>query len=107
MGIRGQYKNKRDANEADIFTELRSHGLSVEPMDTPCDAVVGYGGCSYLVEVKNPEGKNELTDKQELFLETWKGNFTILRTVEEAREFARMIRAGHRTKLVPFRGVVS
>lgn len=107
MGMRGQYKNKRDANEGDIFTELRKHGLSVEPMDTPCDAVVGYDGCSYLVEVKNPKGKNELTGKQKLFLETWKGNFTILRTVEEARLFAQVILAAQRTKLIPFRGVAS
>jgi hypothetical protein len=92
MGIRGQYKNKRDANEPEIFTELRAYGLSVHPMDTPADALVGWLGRSYLVEVKQPKGK--LTGPQEAFLETWKGDFTILRTVEEAAEFARILRAG-------------
>ena len=57
MGIRGQYKNKRDANEPEIFTELRAYGLSVHPMDTPADALVGWLGRSYLVEVKQPKGQ--------------------------------------------------
>lgn len=92
MGMRGQWKNKRDANEADIFAELRAYGLSVEPLDKPCDAVAGYMGRSYLVEVKNPKGKNKLSDPQKAFLETWRGDFTILRTVEEASIFARSVR---------------
>lgn len=88
--MRGQYKNKRDANEPEIFTELRAYGLSVYPMDKPADALVGFGGASYLVEVKMPKGK--LTTAQEAFLETWKGDHTIIRTTEEASQFAQMIR---------------
>lgn len=91
MSIRGQYKNKRDGNEADVFATLRSQGLSVCPMDTPCDAVVGYGGRSYLVEVKMPKAK--LTGPQEKFLSTWRGDHTILRTIEEAEAFAKKVRA--------------
>ncbi|MFG6573192.1 hypothetical protein ACGYLO_16485 [Sulfitobacter sp. 1A13353] len=90
MGIRGQYKNKRDANEGPIFDELRAYGLSVYPMDRPADALIGFRGASYLVEVKMPKGK--LTGPQEAFLETWKGDYTILRTTEEASQFAQMIR---------------
>tara|TARA_R110000772_G_scaffold45492_1_gene104215 strand:- start:4550 stop:4828 length:279 start_codon:yes stop_codon:yes gene_type:complete len=91
MGIRGQYKNKRDGNEAGIFTMLRSHGLIVCPMDTPCDAVVGYGGHSYLVEVKMP--KAPFTKAQKEFLKTWIGNYKRLETVEEAEAFAKKVRA--------------
>ena len=90
MGMRGQYKNKRDANEADLFTELRAWGLSVVPIDKPADALCGYMGRSYLVEVKTPKGK--LTGPQEDFLATWQGDYTILRSVEDAREFARSVR---------------
>lgn len=92
--MRGQYKNKRDANEAEIFDQLRAYGLSVEPMDKPADALVGFGGKSYLVEVKNPKGKNKLSAPQETFLETWKGDYTVIRTVEEASHFAQMVRGG-------------
>lgn len=102
MGIRGQYKNKRDANEPEIFEELRAYGLSVFPMDKPADALVGWMGRSYLVEVKNPKGK--LTASQETFLAAWKGDFTILRTVEEASEFARLLRSG--VQEIPLKGVI-
>ena len=91
VGIRGQYKNKRDGNEADIFAVLRAHGLTVEPMDTPCDALVGYRGRSYLVEVKMPKGA--LTTPQERFLSRWDGCFKILRSVDEAQDFAQKVRA--------------
>jgi len=92
MGFRGQHKNKRDANEPDLFSELRAYGLSVEPMDKPADALVGYLGRTYLVEVKTPKGK--LTGAQEDFLETWKGDFHIIRTIEDASNFARAVRGG-------------
>lgn len=91
MGFRGKHKNKRDANEPDIFDALRGHGFTVCPLDKPCDAVVGYQGRSYLVEVKMPKGK--LTGPQEQFLEMWRGDFTILRSIDEATEFASKIRA--------------
>ena len=92
MGIRGQYKNKRDANEPEIFRELRAYGLSVYSIDKPADALVGFMGRSYLVEVKTPKGK--LTAPQEKFLEGWRGDFTILRSIEDASAFARVVRSG-------------
>jgi len=50
-------KAKRDANEASVFAILRAHGLFVYPLDLPLDAVVGYGGRTYLLEVKDgPQG---------------------------------------------------
>lgn len=92
-----RWAKKRDENEADIFETLRAHGLSVEPIDTPADAIVGYGGRTYLVEVKRPKKKGQaagkLTPPQEAFLETWKGDHTILRTVEEATSFAQIVRS--------------
>jgi len=104
MGFRGQYKNKRDTNETEIFAQLRAYGLSVYSLDRPADAIVGYLGKTYLVEIKGAKGK--LTGPQETFLETWKGDFTILRTVEQAAEFARILRAGGAVE-IPFRGVIS
>ena len=71
---------------------LRAHGLSVYAMDAPADALVGYQGRSYLVEVKTPTGK--LTGPQQTFLDGWRGDYTVLRTVEDATAFARAVRAG-------------
>jgi len=105
MGIRGQHRNKRDANEAGIFAELRGHGLSVYSMDQPADALVGYMGRSYLVEVKMPKGN--LTGPQEVFLSVWRGDYTILRTIEDANAFAKAVRASNPAEYIPFRGSVS
>ena len=81
---------KRDANEKGIFETLRWFGLSVYPMDQPADALVGYAGLTYLVEVKMPKGK--FTPPQEKFRKTWQGNYHVLRSNEEAEEFARWVR---------------
>ena len=85
-------KAKRDANEPIIFDTLRSFGLSVYPIDLPADALVGYGGRTYLVEVKTEGGT--LTTAQEKFLETWRGDHTILRSRKAAVDWARKVRKG-------------
>jgi hypothetical protein len=77
MGFRGKFKNKRDANEKEIVTEL---------MDVPADPLAGYGGRDYLIEVKMP--KATLTGPQTIFYGEWRGSKTILRSIEAAREWA-------------------
>lgn len=86
-------KAKRDANEADVFAELRAHGLSVYPLDTPLDALVGYGWRTYLVEIKSGP-KAHLTPAQVKFIAEWRGQHIILRSVADARAFAHKVRAG-------------
>ena len=61
-------------------------------MDAPADALVGFNGKSYLVEIKMPLGK--LTGPQQTFLDGWRGDYTVLRTVEDATAFAKAVRAG-------------
>lgn len=90
MGIRGQYKNKRDANEPEIITTLEAHGIGVVTLDTPCDLMCLYGGAVKLAEVKAPNGP--FTPAQKRFYEAWPGYVTVLRTNDEATEFAREFR---------------
>ena len=90
MGFRGKYKNKRDLNEPEIIATLQAFGFSVERLDTPLDLICGYGGSDYLVEVKQPSGT--LTGPQEIFFEHWKGSKTILRSVEDAQQWAEKVR---------------
>ena len=92
MGFRGQYKNKRDANEAGIVKTLRGYGFTVEHLDKPVDLVCGYGGKDYLVEVK--VGDANLTGPQEIFYEAWRGSKIILRSVSDAETWAAGIRSG-------------
>ncbi len=78
-----RFAKKRDANEAAIISAYRAHGLSVETIDTPCDLIIGWGDVSYLREVKNGK-RGRLTPSQVKFRETWKGNYKIINSVEDA-----------------------
>ena len=91
--MRGQYKNKRDANEPQIFDTLRAYGISVYPLNQPLDALCGFGGKTYLVEVKNGP-KASLTPPQEKFLSKWNGQHVVLASVDEAEQWAKQVRAG-------------
>ena len=104
MGIRGQYKNKRDENEPDIVAEFLAHGFSVERLDKPLDLLLGYHGVTLLVEVKNGP-KAPLTKPQERFFENWRGQSAIICSVEEARQFAREIRWEH-SQAIPMEGFI-
>lgn len=103
MGFRGNHKNRRDANEADLFGILRDYGFQIHPMDTPCDSIANYMGFNYLVEIKNGV-KAPLTTAQEKFRNEWKGQFVILATEEEAHAWASAV---VRSNGVEFRGVIS
>lgn len=83
---------KRDANEPEIFSALRAMGATVFALHTPCDAIVGYRGRSYLVEVKTSKGKN--TAHQIKFREEWRGQYQILRSVEQAVKWLNAVGKG-------------
>lgn len=51
-----RFAKKRDANEAEIFAALRAAGALVVALDRPCDALVGWGGRWYAIEIKRPTG---------------------------------------------------
>jgi len=79
-----RYAQKRDSNEAEIVQALEAIGATVQRLDI-FDLLVGYRGRSHLIEVKNPLGKNKLTDVQIEFIKTWRGSpLHIVRDVETA-----------------------
>jgi hypothetical protein len=83
--MRGQWRNKRDANEAEIVQELRAYGFSVEHMDKPVDLLIGKHGQTWIAEVKM-EGK-KLNSNQVAFFDRWRGNKLILRSIEDVADF--------------------
>lgn len=86
-------KARRDLNEGEIFDAFRKMGLDVEATDKPLDALVGFGGRTYLVEIKNgPEAP--LTDAQVEFFGKWRGHAAIIRSVDEALAFAAAVKSG-------------
>lgn len=79
-----RHNAKRDANEPEIVSALRSIGCDVFLIDLPVDLIVGYRGRTVLLEVKAPGGR--LTKGQKEFFETYRGEAYVVRTPERAIE---------------------
>lgn len=83
MSIRRQAA-RRDDNERPIIEALRRAGASVEQLSkrgVP-DLLVGWRGETFLIEVKTAKGR--LTADESAWLESWRGQAVIVRSVEEA-----------------------
>jgi hypothetical protein len=91
MGL-ARWGNARDTNEKAIIEALVAIGCTVFQLDRPCDLLVGYRGRNFLLEVKLPLGPrggishSKPNDDQVEFDRTWRGQFEIVRTPEEAIE---------------------
>ncbi len=84
---------RTDRNQALVVSVLRHAGASVQVLSE-----VGHGlpdlliGCvandgrpmNILIEVKNPQGRCDLTEAEERWIKAWKGQVAICRTPEEA-----------------------
>jgi len=70
---------KVDANQGDIVKELRKIGVSVEVGHD--DILCGYNGKTYWYEIKASQ-TSEVKKSQELLLETWKGHYKIVWSLE-------------------------
>jgi hypothetical protein len=78
-------KAKVDTNQPAIVAGLRDLGISVSSIaevgfGVP-DLVIGYGGCTWLVEVKQPG--RPLTPLQRCWHSQWRGNAIIATSVVE------------------------
>jgi hypothetical protein len=58
---------QRDSNEPALVALARQIGALCWQLDEPVDWIVGWRGCWYPTEIKNPDGKNQLTDQQVRF----------------------------------------
>ncbi len=68
---------KVDGNQRDIVLFLQAVGATVVDLHAvgkACpDLLVGWQGVNYLLEVKNPDGRNRLEEDQKGFFASWKG----------------------------------
>ena len=80
--------HKTDNNQQDIIDNLRSVGATVQDLSAVgngCpDIMVGIFGKTFLMEIKNPETRNNLTTDQIIWHDKWKGHKSVVRTVDEA-----------------------
>lgn len=90
---------KVDQNQSDLVTTMRNMGVSVEITSAAHngfpDLVVGFGGITVLVEVKDgskPPSARKLTKDQVKFHNTFKGAITVIETTEQAIALVHQIR---------------
>lgn len=91
---------KVDENQKDLVLLWRTMGISVAitsaSHDGFPDAVLGYGGLTVLVEIKDgnkPPSQRKLTPDQEKFHREFKGAITVVETEQQAIELANLLRA--------------
>lgn len=75
-----------DNNQTEIVEKLRDAGASILHLHTlgrgSPDILIGFRNVNLLVEIKMPDGK--LTDDERKFFDGWRGQVTVVRTVEDA-----------------------
>lgn len=78
---------KVDANQKDIVKALEQiPGVQVAEIGKPLDLLIGYAGINFIVEIKNPDGKDRVNADQAEFIEAWPG-----RTPEVARSLDEVL----------------
>jgi hypothetical protein len=75
---------KIDGNQPAIVEALKRIGAKAYYLKKPVDLLVGYRGKNYVIEVKNKNGKDEMTTEQAEFMATWPGEVHVVYTPEEA-----------------------
>ncbi len=75
---------KVDANQQAIVDRLRACGVHVEIVGKPVDLLCSHRNIWHIVEVKNEEGKNQLTADQVKFIARSQAPIHIVRSPEEA-----------------------
>lgn len=78
-----------DGNQAAIVAALRNKGASVYLIKLPVDLLVGFGGKTALVEIKNPAsryGRAGANANQASWLASWQGGTAAVVDSVEAAE---------------------
>ena len=81
---------KVDANQQEIVDALRDIGAMVFLIGQPFDLLVGFRGELFLLEVKNPGGRNKLQAAQEKDIEKLKFRGVEVHVVRSREEAIRV-----------------
>jgi hypothetical protein len=92
MGNKFMRRNARtDTNQREIVQALRDRGATVlhlHQLGKGCpDILVGYGGCNYLIELKDgskPPSKQRLTNDEANWHSRWQGQVAVVNSVDGA-----------------------
>ena len=118
MGLQEQQLSKRrfakqhatDINQPEIIKALKEEGCVVYEMERPVDLLIEYKRIWIVLEVKNPLGKNTLSDDQFKFFRDTRAPAYVVRSGQEAVAAVRDAspRAlGHNLSIRPSNGKTS
>lgn len=99
---------KVDANQAEIKSALEAVGCSVQSLHqvgggVP-DLLVARFGVNYLIEVKNPDGRNRVEATQSDWIRDWRAPVLVVENVGQA---LAAVGVDDRTVSIPFRGIIT
>ncbi len=87
-----------DENQREIVKAFRQLGASVQILSDVgkgCpDLAIGIRGLNYLIEVKNgkkPPSGRRLTEHEQLFFDSWRGQVCVINSIDEAISFINAI----------------
>ena len=84
---------KVDVNQPAIVAAIRKLGWTVQHLHSlgqGCpDIMVGAKGKNYLFEIKNPEYDGELTDDEQDWHDSWRGQVAVVETIEDILEVVK------------------
>lgn len=91
-----------DANQQEIVKAIRQTGASVlilSNVGKGCpDLLVGLQNHNYLFEIKDgkkPPSQRKLTELEEVFFNLWRGQVSVINSLEEALQFINEKRISH------------
>lgn len=80
---------KKDANQDSIADAIKRIGgsvLIVSHLGLGFDLLVGYRGKNYLIEIKRPGKRGDLTENERALLSRWRGKYIVVETFTEFME---------------------
>jgi hypothetical protein len=79
-------QHNTDANQPPIVEALELMGCRCYDMERPVDLLIEYRSIWIVLEVKNPKGKNTLTEEQVKFFGRTEAPAYVVRSPDEARK---------------------
>lgn len=80
---------RKDLNQDSIVDAIKRVGgsvLVVSHLGLGFDLLVGYRGRNFLVEIKAPGKRRDLTDNERALLSRWRGKYIVVETFTEFME---------------------
>ena len=77
---------RKDLNQDSIADAIKRIGgsvMTVSHLGLGFDLLVGYRGKNYLIEIKRPGKRGDLTENERALLSRWRGRYIVIESFDE------------------------